>query len=331
MGIERTMSLGQSLAGRLSPITEFFTLGRAESTIRGYEPAQRARVQEHAAAADRRAWAGRRTTQAVAAAVLLREAVTLSLHAAACARDAGVDLDALDLATAMPPLPPDPARPRAEPTDDARVREALTSRDALYFDRLDPEDAERARWALDRAASLVRQRVEARSLTNVRGVRWGRFAALLLVIGYVAFMVTRALVFPKNIALGKPVHPSSRKHNPPDGKELVDGEIGTSFGIHTNVEDSPNVVIDLQGRYWIDSVKVYNRVDGWFDDSLPLVVELSQDGNKWDEIGRREEHFDASPPWVVNGRGKPAEFVRVRVARKSYLAISEVEVYGKKF
>jgi hypothetical protein len=325
------MSFGQSLAGRLGPITEFFTLDRAERTIRAYTPAQRARVQELAAAADRRTWAGRRTTQAVAAAVLLREAVVLSLQAAACARDADVDLDALDLAAAMPLLPPDPARARAEPSDDARVREALASRDRLYLDRLDAEDAERARWALDRAATLVRHGVEARTLTNVRGVRWGRVTAILLLIGYAAFMVTRALVFPKNIALGKPVHPSSRKHNPPDGKELVDGEVGTSFGIHTNVEDSPNVVIDLQARYWIDSVKVYNRVDGWYDDSLPLVVELSQDGSKWDEIGRRTEHFDASPPWVVSGRGKPAEFVRVRVDRKSYLAISEIEVYGKKF
>ena len=49
----------------------------------------------HAEAADRRMWAGRRVTQAVAAAVLLREAVTHSLWAAACARNAGADLDSV--------------------------------------------------------------------------------------------------------------------------------------------------------------------------------------------------------------------------------------------
>jgi hypothetical protein len=325
------MRLVQTLSGSLSPIREFFTLRGAERTIRAYAPAQHARVHDHAEAADRRLWSGRRVTHAVAAAILLRGAVTHYLYAAACARDSGADLDSLDLAGAIPSLPPDPARPRAEPTDDARVRAALSSRDSLYFDGLSAEDAERTRWALDRAATLVRRGVEARSLTNVRGARWGRLAALLLLVGYATFAITRATIVPKDIALGKPVHPSSRKHNPPDGHELVDGEIGTSFGIHTNTEDSPNVVIDLQARYWIDSVKVYNRVDGWYDDSLPLVVELSQDGTQWDEIGRREEHFDANPPWVVNGRGKPAQFVRVRVARKSYLALSEVEVYGKRF
>lgn len=325
------MRLLSSISGSLSPVHEFFTLSRAERTIRAYVPAQRARVTEHAEAADRRLWSGRRVTQAVAAAVLLRGAVTHSLYAAACARDAAADLDSLDLAGAFPSLPPDPARPRADPTDDARVRAALSSPDRLYFDRLSAEDAERSRWALDRAATLVRRGVEARSLTHVRGARWGRLAAVLLLVGYATFAIVRATVLPKNIALGKPVHPSSRKHNPPDGKELVDGDIGTSFGIHTNIEESPNVVIDLQARYWIDTVRVYNRVDGWYDDSLPLVVELSQDGTKWDEIGRRETHFDASPPWVIDGRGKPAQFVRVRVARKSYLALSEVEVFGKKF
>jgi hypothetical protein len=325
------MSALSSLAGSLTPIHEFFTLTRAERAIRAYAPAQQARVQEHAEAASRRLVSGRRVTQAVPAAVLLRDAVTLYLYAAACARDAAADLDAFDLAAAMPTLPPDPARPRAEPTDDARVRAALASNDPLYFDRLSAEDAERTRWALDRATTLVRRGVEARSLTHVRGARWGRLAAVLLLIGYATFAITRAVVFPKNIALGKPVHPSSRKHNPPDGHELVDGELGTSFGIHTNVEESPSVIIDLQARYWIDSIKVYNRVDGWYDDSLPLVVELSQDGSKWDELARREEHFDASPPWVINGRGKPAQFVRIRVGRKSYLALSEVEVYGKKF
>jgi hypothetical protein len=319
----------------LYPIREFFTLRGAESTIRSYGPAQHSLVREHAEAARRRLAAGRRVTQAVSAAALLREAVTHYLFAAAIAHDAGAasNLAGLELAlvAALPVLPPDPARPRADPTDDARARDALASRDPLYFDRLSAEDAERARWALDRAAVMVRARVEARSVTNVRATRWGRWAALVLLVGYAILAVVRATVLPKNLALNKPVHPSSRKHNPPDGRELVDGEIGTSFGLHTNVEDNPNVVIDLQDKYWIDSVKVHNRVDGWFDDCLPLVVELSVDGQKWDEIGRREDHFDASPPWTVNGRGKPASFVRVRVDRHSYLALSEIEVYGKKF
>jgi hypothetical protein len=321
------MALAFSFFG---PIREFFTLARAEATVRAYAPSQQALVREHADAGGRRLLSGRRTTDAVPAAILLRDAVTHYLLAAALARDAGARVLELDLADALPPLPADPARPRAQPTDDERVRRALSARDPLYFDRLSAEDAERTRWALERAAARVRRSVEARSVTHLRGARWGRWAALALVLLYVGFAVVRATVLPKNIALDKPVQPSSRKVNPPDGHELVDGDVGTSFGVHTNLEDNPNVVIDLQDKYWIDKVSVYNRVDGWFDDCLPLVVELSVDGAKWDEIGRRETSFGASPPWTVSGRGKPAHFVRVRVARHSYLALSEVEVFGKK-
>ncbi|HEY6458656.1 MAG TPA: discoidin domain-containing protein [Polyangiaceae bacterium] len=321
------MRLAQVL---FDPIREFFTLGRARGVVRGYAPAQRSVVTRHAEAARQRLAAGRRVTLAVPAAVLLLDALRHALAAAAVAHDPGADPAALDPAAAMPPLPADPLRPRAEPTDDARVRAALGADDPLYFDRLSPEDAERARSALDRATALVRRDVESRSLTNLNGTRWGRWAAVLVVVAYGVLLLVRAVFVPKDIALGKPVYPSSRKQNPPDGHELVDGETGTSFGVHTNTEDNANVVIDLLGRYWIRSVKVHNRVDGWFDDCLPLVVELSQDGKTWQEIGRRTEHFDANPPWVVDGGGRPAMFVRVRVDRKSYLALSEVEVYGKK-
>ncbi len=310
----------------VSPIAEFFTLRRAERTVRAYAPAQSQRVRKHVQAAEKRLRAGRRVTDATAAAVLLRESVLQYLVAMEAARDPAAPEGA---AAALPPLPPDPARPRADPPDDARVRAAIASPDPLYFDGLSAEDVERARWALDRAASMLRRGVESRSLVAVRGTRWGRLAAVVVLVLWGAVALARAKLLPKNIALGKPVHPSSLAESQPSGPELVDGETGASYGFRTREEDNPNVVIDLQGVYWIDTIKVHNRVEGWFDDCLPLVLELSRDGNKWDEVARRERHFDANPPWVVQAGGRGARYVRLRVARHSYLALSEVEVYGK--
>ncbi|MDP9001383.1 MAG: hypothetical protein M3O46_14875, partial [Myxococcota bacterium] len=65
-------------------------------------------------------------------------------------------------------------------------------------------------------------------------------------------------------------------------------------------------------------------------DCLPLVVELSTDGKTYAELARRDDHFDSDPPWIVEAGGRRARYVRVRVARKSYLALSEVEVFGRK-
>jgi hypothetical protein len=320
-------SSGSFAARLIDPIAEFFTLRRAERTVRAYVPAQSARVRKHVQAAERRLRSARRVTDATAAAVLLRESVLQYL----IAMQAGRDSTAPDgTAAPFPALPPDPARPRAEPSDDARVRAAIASREPLYFDGLSSEDVERARWALDRAASMLRRSVESRTLVAVRGTRWGRLAAIAVLLLWGAVAFAKAKLLPKNIAYGKPVHPSSLVQNPPSGAELVDGETGASFGVQTREEDNPNVVIDLEGIYWVDTIKVHNRVEGWFDDCLPLVVELSRDGNKWDEIARRDTHFDANPPWVIPVGGRGGRFVRLRVARHSYLALSEVEVYGKR-
>ncbi len=311
----------------ITPIAEFFTQRRAERTVRAYVPVQSARVRKHVEAAEKRLRAGRRVTDATAAAVLLREAVLQYLIAIETARDAGSPEDAT---APFPPLPRDPARPRADPSDDARVRAAIASRDPLYFDGLSSEDVERARWALDRAGSMLRRRVESRTLVAVRGTRWGRLAAVTVLVLWGALAVAKAKLLPKNIAFGKPVHPSSLAEALPSGPELVDGDTGDSYAFKTREEDSPNVVIDLEGIYWIDTIKVHNRVDGWFDDCLPLVLEVSRDGNNWDEVARRDRHFDANPPWVVEAGGRGARMVRLRVARHSSLALSEVEVYGKR-
>ncbi len=313
------------------PIVEFFALRTAEGTVRAYAPAQHARVRTHFAAGEKRHFAGRTLAQAIPAAVLLREAVTQYLLAIEVARRADdAPLTVHDLLDALPAIPPDPALPESTKTDDERVREAVSASDPLHFDQLSPDEAERTRRALERASAQLRRRVEARSLTNVRGTRWGRLAGLAVVAVYALVVGSKAAFSPPDIARGKPVHPSSLRVNPPDGHELVDGTIGTSYGVQTNTEESPTVVIDLEAAYLIDLVKVYNRVDGWYDEGLPLLVELSTDGKTYAELARRTEHFDADPPWVIDGHRQRARYVRLRVPRVGYIALSEVEVFGKK-
>jgi hypothetical protein len=313
---------------KLEPIREFFLLRSSERVVRGYAASQRVLVERHVDAAARRLSAGRRIPQSVPAALLLRDAVKHYLFAIKAARDVSLGEAALDTmdCTDIPVLGPDPLRPDVIPTDDARVRAALRATSPLYFDRLSDEDAALTRDALDRAASMLRRRVEARSLASVVGTRWGRLGALALVVVYVAVTVVHAKVWPRNIALGKPVHASSLAGG--DGHELVDGELG-AVPLRTNTDESPSAAIDLGRGYRIDRVSVYNRVDGWFDDCLPLVVEFSTDGAKYAEIARRETHFGADPPWTVDGKRELARYVRVRLARRGYLALSEVEVFGK--
>jgi hypothetical protein len=313
----------------LSPVREFFLLEAARKTIEGYSVEQHRRVQSLRAAGDNRLSAARRASSQVAACSLLREAVT----AYALARAVAADAHATDEATIqaqldVPELPPDPLD--GDAGDSARVREALAARDPFYVDELEAAARARLQRALDRAASALRRRVEARSVVHVRALRWGRLLAPVVLVLYVAWVGVRHRFVPANVAIGKPVKVSSYKENPPDGHELAEGKPGFTFTVATKVEDSPNVVIDLLDDYAIDRVAVYNRADGWWDDCLPLVVELSRDGKTFVELARRDTFFGFTTPWVAPASGRMARYVRVRVARKSSLVLGRVEVFGNK-
>jgi hypothetical protein len=86
------------------------------------------------------------------------------------------------------------------------------------------------------------------------------------------------------------------------------------------------VLVDLKESHPIDHVVVYNRGDGWFDECLPLRVELSDDGEHFDVVGTQTTHF-VSFTVAVNGRA--ARFVRVSKPDRGYIALNEIEVYGR--
>ncbi|HEY5240501.1 MAG TPA: discoidin domain-containing protein [Polyangiaceae bacterium] len=313
----------------LAPVWEFFLLQVPERTVAGYTPEQLRRVTELRAAGRERLTAGRRARPQLAACLLLREAVVTFARARSVARDPDIDdatLALIDGSLDVPALSPDVLDGSTGDAD--RVREALTTRDPLYIDRLDLGGRERLRKALDRAATALCRGVEARSLTHLRAQRWGRVAAVVLLVLYAGWLGIRHRVMPVNIALGKPVRVSSYKQNPPDGHELVDGRPGFTFAVETNVEESPSVVIDLLSEHAIERIVIHNRADGWWDDCLPLVVELSRDDRTYTELARRDTHFGFDTPWVVQASGRMARFVRIRVARRSYLALGRVEIFG---
>ena len=328
LGPEPMTAMAESL---LAPLHEFLFLERAARAAEAFSPDQRSRVLELRAAATERLVAARRASSTLAACMLSREAVALFARARALARNSTLDeaaLARLDGCAEVPDLGPDPTD--GTTGDAILVREALATSDLLYLERLDQDVLDRLRIALDRAARELLGRVETRSPAHIRALRWGRFSALFLVALYAAWLVVRPLFVPVNISAGKPVRASSHHPLSPTGRELVDGHPGIAYGVHTAVEDVPFAEIDLLVPYAVDHVDVYNRSDGWQDECLPLVLELSMDGKAYTEIGRRDQHFGADVPWSVPGSNHVARFVRLRVAKHSFLALGLVDVFGTK-
>jgi hypothetical protein len=187
-------------------------------------------------------------------------------------------------------------------------------------------EAESARDVVRWLGTLVEPRGLA-ELRVERGLRVGVVAVLgVAVLAWAA----SGLAARKNIALHKPVTASSLFNGSVSPAGLTDGVIGGApFGIHTKVGGSPWVQVDLEGDYAIDKIEIYNRGDGYFDEGLPMTLQLSQDGATFTDLEKRTTSFSQSAPWVANAAGRKARYVRVSGALGKYVTLSELEVYAR--
>jgi hypothetical protein len=135
----------------------------------------------------------------------------------------------------------------------------------------------------------------------------------------------------KNIALNKPVTASSfypLADFAPGG--LTDGETAGTYGVHTNREGAPWVQVDLGEVFRIDRIEIYNRNDGWFDDGLPMALLVSENGQEFISVDTRRESFGSSSPWTYLAHERRVRYIRVKGAPGSYVALGEIEAFGKK-
>jgi hypothetical protein len=174
--------------------------------------------------------------------------------------------------------------------------------------------------------------VEARGVAELRWTRKLRvgavsLAALALLVGAGA-----GLMRTTNVALHKAIQTSGLSAEAPQPTGGLTDGVTTSppaFGVHTTVGSPPWVQVDLGKVYKVSKVKVYNRGDGWFNDGLPMTVQLSTDGTWFVDVETRRASFTQAAPWLVNARREPARYVRVRGTAGKYIALSELEVFAR--
>jgi hypothetical protein len=84
------------------------------------------------------------------------------------------------------------------------------------------------------------------------------------------------------------------------------------------------VTIDLQSVQRISRVVVYNRKDCCRERSLPLRLEVSVDGNTFQQLADRERDF---AQWTVDLPGTDVRYLRLTHLREGFFHLAEVEVY----
>ncbi|HEY3237246.1 MAG TPA: discoidin domain-containing protein [Polyangiaceae bacterium] len=126
-----------------------------------------------------------------------------------------------------------------------------------------------------------------------------------------------------DLAMGKPWTTSSSLAVCHPEEEECAG-VQTKILFHTGEDKTPWFQFDMGYPVRFSSMTIRNRTDYGQDRALPLAVEVSNDGNTYQEIVRRTERFRV---WKPTFRPQNARYIRLRVLRKSYLHLEEVKVH----
>lgn len=313
-----------------------FLLREAARTVAAYPAAVRSEVSALVRAARERASLAELALDShVATALsLYREAALLLVRAIVAARTpegtevASVPADvvarfgALDLADAAPV---------SREELDALLR-ATCEADPMEVARLQPRVATDQAHAARAVVRWLGTLVEARGLAELRWLRAIRVGAAALAGGALLVLGVTRLLGTTNVALHQPVQTSGLLATAPSTPGgLTDGVIAgpPPFGVHTSVSPAPWVQVDLGRIYKVSKAKVYNRGDGWFNDGLPMTLQVSTDGKWFADVDTRRSSFSQSTPWVANVHGERARYVRVRGTPGKYVALSELEVWAR--
>ncbi|HMJ09881.1 MAG TPA: discoidin domain-containing protein [Polyangiaceae bacterium] len=312
-------------------VTERLLLRRAERVVRERAPAQQQTVHELYEAARVRLLAAAEMADPArmpAAGTLGREALVLFVHALRVARDPQAEL--LSPAEAHGWL-----EQRAQAGEFPKLAEdlvgcrpVLLDADLLALDRMSTEDAYNAYGALERSLSRLRSAIEPRTTTQIRRSRILRLGVVCAIaIAILALLLVKLLQQP-SLAQGKPASASSYHPSSPSAAGATNGKIESNFGVHTQVQENAWVRVDLETPQRIERIKVYNRADGWQDEVVPLVLEVSSDGKNWRELEQRSKTFTQDKPWTWKGDAVTARYVQVRRPKQGYIALTEIEVFG---
>lgn len=303
---------------------------RALERVGRYSSAQQLDIQRlHKAAKER--WRAARDladgAQYVPALLLYRHAFALFVLAADRAKPDSEPRRVADVSEAFALLAP---LALVTPKGSERLIELLRDSRPLALDDVPKRELPELYLAAEGLMASLGREVESRSLRRVKLRRALHFVGLALAgLVLLAFLISWALR-PPNLARGKTVVQSS---NNPDSTAapggLTDGSKRGTYGVHTNKEANPWVAVDLGKSRSIGRVEIFNRGDGWLDDGLPMVLEISEDGSSYAEVATRKTRFTESAPWVERLGGKSARWVRVRGRPGSYVALGEIEVYEK--
>jgi hypothetical protein len=289
-------------------------LAAAEQQLLGGSPSRQAAFRRATAALEAAEVVLVRDQEDTASAcVLLRDALWWAVVAT------GKDLDPQASATdAWAALATEELSPLSEAECEA-TRRAFVERDREQA----RDELAALRWGVD--AVLAAPHREARVLARLRMTRRVRWALVALIPVLIAASIVAwrfAAARRDNLALHRPTTTSGQGGAIATSDGVVDGKT-FGIGFETARESRPWLRIDLRETKRIHQITVYNADHCCFERAVPLVIEVSTDGEKYRQVARRDRPFGV---WQVDIDPVDARYVKLTVDKTTIFHLSEVEV-----
>lgn len=136
-----------------------------------------------------------------------------------------------------------------------------------------------------------------------------------------------------NIAAGRPYFLSS----------ILDGHLALPFGsepdgqirFHTNIEDSPSILFDLESGYLIFQVVIHNRTDNFQERARFLAVDVSLDGINFTNIYAPPESISFGCGYeclkIEVNYSEPVRYLKIYLRSRDYFHLECVEIIAYRF
>ena len=97
----------------------------------------------------------------------------------------------------------------------------------------------------------------------------------------------------------------------------------SDFFFHTHEAMDPSITFDLEGEWQISALSIENRRDCCGERAVPLVVEVSSDGQIFTEVARRTKNFISWHPHFPTVR---ARWVKLHVPDRTMFHLARVRI-----
>lgn len=141
-----------------------------------------------------------------------------------------------------------------------------------------------------------------------------------------------------NIAIGKLYKQSSisMQFLVPGSNTITNGQASGTYGLHTNLEDHPWCILDLQRLVPVLAIVISNRLDFGAHRIRTVRVLISNNQQDWvlvyDHHGGQPfgglHDLNDTPALLVNLFGTPLQYLKIELTEKSYLHLDQIEVYA---